>query len=47
LLDEGADPKLKNAMGFTAVDLAVQGQHMDIANLIARAIAKDRTGGGW
>ena len=47
LLDEGADPKLKNAMGFTAVDLAVQGQHMGIANLIARAIAKDRTGGGW
>ncbi|MBN8776744.1 MAG: ankyrin repeat domain-containing protein [Thiomonas arsenitoxydans] len=47
LLEEGADPKLKNAMGYTALTLATQMNHKDIANMIAKALGKDRPQGSW
>lgn len=46
LLDEGADPKLKNAMGYTALTLAMKMHHKDIAAMITKAIGKDRPK-GW
>lgn len=47
LLNAGADARLKNAMGFNAVDLAVRRGHMGIAKTIAHAMAKDRPAGSW
>lgn len=47
LLDEGADPRIKNKLGYTAVELAVQRHHTHIADMIARAIGKDRPAGQW
>ncbi|WP_413818305.1 ankyrin repeat domain-containing protein [Thiomonas sp.] len=47
LLEEGADPKLKNAMGFTALTLATKMGHQDIADMIAKALGKDRPQGSW
>ncbi len=46
LLDAGADPRLKNAFGYNAANLAMQRGHADIAKTIARAMAKDRPA-GW
>ena len=47
LLDEGADPNLKNAMGYTALTLATNMHHKDIADMIAKAMGKDRPKGSW
>ncbi len=47
LLEEGADPRLKNKLGFSALDLAVREGHKNIADMLARAIAKDRPAGQW
>ena len=47
LLDEGADPKLKNAMGYTALTLATNMHHKGIAAMIAKAMGKDRPKGSW
>lgn len=47
LLEEGADPRLKNKLGFSALDLAVREGHKNIADMLARAIAKERPAGQW
>ena len=38
LLDEGADPSLKNQLGLTAVDFALRAQRKDLAEKIVAAI---------
>ncbi|MEW6560187.1 MAG: ankyrin repeat domain-containing protein [Pseudomonadota bacterium] len=47
LLEEGADPRLKNAMGYTALTLATNMHHKDIADMIVKALGKDRPQGSW
>lgn len=46
LLEEGADPMLKNQLGLTAYDFAMQGERKDSAELILRAM-RSRQPGGW
>lgn len=40
LLQEGADPSLKNRLGLTAADFALRASRKDIADLIAAAVRK-------
>jgi len=47
LLDAGADPALKNALGLTAIDFANQVQRDDIVQIIAAAVRAQRAKGTW
>jgi ankyrin repeat protein len=47
LLDAGADPNLKNAIGLTAIDFAMQVQRDDIVGIIAVAVRGKRKQGAW
>ncbi|MEP6588610.1 MAG: ankyrin repeat domain-containing protein [Polaromonas sp.] len=47
LLQEGADPKLKNHQGLTAVDFAQRGNRPDAVDAIAAAIRIKRPAGQW
>ena len=47
LLDAGADPALKNALGLTAIDFANQVQRDDIVQIIAAAVRALRAKGTW
>ncbi|MEO7160979.1 MAG: ankyrin repeat domain-containing protein [Polaromonas sp.] len=47
LLQEGADPKLKNHQGLTAVDFAQRGNRPDAVDAIATAIRIKRPAGQW
>jgi len=48
LLDEGADPLMKNQQNMTAADFAVQGQRPDAVALLNAAIrARKPSGGAW
>jgi hypothetical protein len=48
LLDEGADPMLKNQLGLTAIDFARRASRNDMAELIATAIrARQPNKGKW
>ncbi len=47
LLDAGADPALKNALGLTAVDFANEVQRDDIVQIISAAVRAQRTKGTW
>lgn len=40
LLDEGADPSLKNQLGLTAADFALRAQRQDMADAIAAAVRR-------
>ncbi|KAB2897188.1 MAG: ankyrin repeat domain-containing protein [Burkholderiaceae bacterium] len=40
LLDEGADPSLKNQLGLTAADFALRVQRQDVADAIAAAVRR-------
>lgn len=47
LLQEGADPKLKNQHGLSAVDFAQRGNRPDSVEAIAAAIRGQRPAGQW
>lgn len=47
LLDEGADPTLKNQQGLSAIDFAQRGNRKDSAEAIAAAIRKRSGRGTW
>jgi uncharacterized protein len=48
LLDEGADPLMKNQQNMTATDFAVQGQRPDAVELLKSAVrAKQPNDGKW
>jgi hypothetical protein len=47
LLDEGADPMMRNELGMNAVDFAQRGNRKDAAELIAAAIRKTQPKGKW
>ncbi|MBO9676714.1 MAG: ankyrin repeat domain-containing protein [Acidovorax sp.] len=40
LLDEGADPSLKNQLGLTAADFALRAQRQDVADAITAAVRR-------
>jgi ankyrin repeat protein len=46
LLQEGADPTLKNQLGLTAADFARQASRADMADLIAEAVRQRQPGHG-
>lgn len=47
LLDEGADPTMRNELGLSAIDFALQAQRKDAADLIAAAARKLQPKGKW
>jgi len=47
LLDEGADATMRNELGLSAVDFALQAQRQDAADMIAAAIRKAQPKGKW
>jgi ankyrin repeat protein len=47
LLDSGADPKLRNQLGLTAIDFANRGNRKDSAELIAASIRAALPKGKW
>ena len=47
LLDEGADPTLKNQLGLTAVDFAQRADRKEMVDLIAAAIRARQPKGKW
>ena len=47
LLDAGADPTMRNELGLSAVDFALQSERKDAADLIAAAIRKSQPKGKW
>jgi ankyrin repeat protein len=47
LLDEGADPRLRNELGMTAVDFARQSNRQDAAEMIAVAMRRAQPKGKW
>ncbi|TAM45192.1 MAG: ankyrin repeat domain-containing protein [Burkholderiaceae bacterium] len=47
LLDEGADPTLKNQQGLTAINFAQRANRQDSADLIAAAIRATQPKGTW
>ena len=47
LLAAGADARRKNAMGFSAMDLAMQREHRDTAAVLGRALDAGRKPGHW
>ena len=46
LLEAGADPRIKNALGLTAIDFAERARKSDVTELIAAAI-RARRAGAW
>ena len=47
LLQEGADPTMRNQLGLSAVDFAQRGNRQDAAELIAEAIRSRQPRGRW
>lgn len=47
LLEEGADPTMRNELGMTAIDFAHQSNRQDAAQLISAAIRKVQPRGKW
>ena len=47
LLDEGADPTLKNQLGLTAVDFAQRADRKEMVDLIGAAIRARQPKGKW
>ena len=47
LLDEGADPTLKNQLGLSAIDFAQRANRADVAAAIAAAIRQRSGKGTW
>lgn len=47
LLEEGADPLLKNQQGLSAIDFANRSQRADVANIIAAHVRAKQPKGRW
>jgi len=47
LLDEGADPLLKNQIGLTALQFAQRGNRVDSADLLTKAMRRKQATGAW
>jgi ankyrin repeat protein len=47
LLEEGADPTLRNEQGLTALDFAVRAERQDAAALIGNALRSRTSTGSW
>ena len=47
LLDAGADPSIKNDLGLTAIDFALQVQRDDIVRAISASVRSKRKQGAW
>ena len=47
LLDEGADPLLRNALAFTAIDFAQSGKRLDSAEIIGSFLRAKQPKGKW
>ena len=47
LLEAGADPRLKNQLGLTAVDFALRANRADVAETIAAFIRSKQPKGKW
>lgn len=47
LLDEGADPLLKNQQGLSAIEFAQRASRQDVADMIARSVRRARPPGQW
>lgn len=47
LLEEGADPSIRNEQGLTAIDFARRADRADVAELIAAAIRRAQPSGRW
>jgi ankyrin repeat protein len=47
LLEEGADPLLKNQQGLSAIDFANRAQRADVANIIAAQVRSKQPKGRW
>ena len=47
LVDEGADPTLKNQLGLTAVDFAQRADRKEMVELIGAAIRARQPKGKW
>jgi hypothetical protein len=47
LLEEGADPLLRNEQGLTAIDFARRGARQETADLIASFVRRKRPAGTW
>jgi len=47
LLDAGADPDQRNALGYDAVDLAIQQGHTSTADLISARMRAQQPKGSW
>jgi uncharacterized protein len=47
LLDEGADPTLKNQLGLSAIDFAFRAGRTEAAGLIAQAVRSTKPKGTW
>ena len=47
LLEEGADPTLKNEQGLTALDFAQRAERKDAASLIAASLRARQPTGSW
>ena len=47
LLEEGADPTLRNEQGLTALDFAVRAERRDAATLIRNALRAHSSNGSW
>ncbi len=47
LLEEGADPSLKNSLGLTAIDFAQRGQRQESTDIIAAFVRAKQPKGKW
>lgn len=47
LLEAGADPRLKNQQGLTAIDFAYSANRADVAAMIAQAVRQSQPKGKW
>jgi ankyrin repeat protein len=47
LLNAGADPSIKNDLGLTAIDFAMQVQREDIVRVISASVRSKRKQGAW
>lgn len=47
LLEAGADPRLKNQQGLTAIDFAHSANRADVAAMIAQAVRQSQPKGKW
>jgi ankyrin repeat protein len=47
LLEEGADPMVRNQQGLSAIDFAQRADRQDVAEMIAAFVRRQQTTGIW